>query len=182
MGGQLMEVLSRGDLLVVASMDRLSRKLDSFANLLDAFHRLGVVLHVPDLGTIDPRHPKARALIESLIYFADQQPILRGMRTRESHATLRASGEWCTRHAPFGTRWKKRGGKTYAVPDPNEQAICKKVAELRIAGYTWHQIRQYLAYEWKVRNRNGKEFGYEEVRKMALRGAALRSGAELQKA
>jgi hypothetical protein len=55
------------------------------------------------------------------------------------------------------------------VPNPYEQAILARVGELRLMGYSIDQIRQYLNYTWKVRNRRGREFGYEEVRRMCLR-------------
>jgi hypothetical protein len=31
---------------------------------------------------------------------------------------------------------------------------------MRLKGYSWHQIRRHFAYEWKVRNRVGNQFGY----------------------
>ncbi len=59
------------------------------------------------------------------------------------------------------------------VPEPDEQRICVKAAEMKIEGYSFHQIRRYLAYTWKVRNRKGNQFGYEEVRKITFQGLKL---------
>ena len=39
--------------------------------------------------------------------------------------------------------------------------------------HTVDSIRQHLAYELKVRNRAGREYGCTEIRKMASRGAEL---------
>jgi hypothetical protein len=58
------------------------------------------------------------------------------------------------------------------VPDEAERAIIHRVAELWLEGYSIDAIRQYLAYTWKVKNRNNREFGCSEVRRMALRGAS----------
>jgi len=44
---------------------------------------------------------------------------------------------------------------------------------MKLEGYSWHQIRRYFAYEWKVRNRVGNQFGYSEIRNMTFRGAEL---------
>ena len=83
--------------------------------------------------------------------------------------------------APYGFRWEKaKDGKTYAVPVPEEQAICRRVAELYAQGYSVNQLRQYLAYKCKARNRNGREFGYTEVRNMALRGVKEQAHASEQ--
>jgi hypothetical protein len=89
-----------------------------------------------------------------------------------SHA-LKAEGRRYTRYAPYGFTWEKRGGFTFLVPEPGEQRICPKAAEMRLQGYSWHQIRCYLAYEWKVRNRKGNDFGYPEIRELTLRGIEL---------
>jgi hypothetical protein len=61
------------------------------------------------------------------------------------------------------------GGETYAVPCRYERAILARVGELRLMGYSIDQIRKYINYTWKVRNRRGHEFGYEQVRRMCLR-------------
>jgi hypothetical protein len=52
-----------------------------------------------------------------------------------------------------------------------EQEILFLVGELWLQGRTIDAIRQLLAYTWKVRNRNNREFGCSEVRRMAIRGA-----------
>jgi hypothetical protein len=44
---------------------------------------------------------------------------------------------------------------------------------MRLEGHSWHQIRRYFAYECKVRNREGNEFGDTEIRNMTFRGAEL---------
>ena len=44
---------------------------------------------------------------------------------------------------------------------------------MKLEGYSWHQIRRYFAYEWKVRNRVGNQFGYSEIRKLTFRGLEL---------
>jgi hypothetical protein len=96
-----------------------------------------------------------------------------GARVKESFAEMKKEGRRCSRHAPYGYRWERRGKETFAVPAPSEQVILRRVVELREQGYTLDRIRQYLNYEWKVRNREGNEFGSTEVRNMVVRGAEM---------
>ena len=44
---------------------------------------------------------------------------------------------------------------------------------MKLEGYSWHQIRRYFVYEWRVRNRVGNQFGYTEIREMTFRGLEL---------
>jgi hypothetical protein len=44
---------------------------------------------------------------------------------------------------------------------------------MRREGFSWHQVRRYFAYEWRVRNRVGNQFGYTEIREMTFRGFEL---------
>jgi hypothetical protein len=94
-----------------------------------------------------------------------------GARSREVIADLKKEGKRYCRTAPLGHRWEKGRGGTYMVPDEAERVIIHRVAELWLEGYSIDAIRQYLAYTWKVRNRNNREFGCSEVRRMALLGA-----------
>jgi hypothetical protein len=96
-----------------------------------------------------------------------------GTRVKESFVKMKQEGRRCSRHAPYGYKWERRGKQTFAVPNPAEQPVIRRVVELRERGYSLDQIRQYLNYEWKVRNREGNEFGSTEVRNMAIRGAEL---------
>jgi hypothetical protein len=96
-----------------------------------------------------------------------------GVRVREALAVRKEEGRRCSRHPAYGHRWAKRGGRTYAVPEPDEQVILRRVGELHLQGYPIDDIRMYLADTWGVRNRNQKPFGYGEVKRMAIRGAEL---------
>ena len=60
------------------------------------------------------------------------------------------------------------------------QAIRRQVLELNSQGYSIDQVRRYLSYEWKVRNRKGNEFGYSEVRNMIVRGMEENARAQEQ--
>ena len=78
-------------------------------------------------------------------------------------AQRKAEGRRYSRIAPFGNKWQRRGKTTLMVAAPREQQIMRRVAEMKTVGYSIDQIRQYLAYEWQVKNRNGRDFGSKEI-------------------
>jgi hypothetical protein len=112
-------------------------------------------------------------LIGMTVAFAWYGKKMVGVRVKESFAEMKKEGRRCSRHAPYGSRWERRGKKTVAVPAPEEQEIVRRALELSEAGYSLDRIRQYLNYEWRVTNREGNEFGSTEVRNMVVRGAAM---------
>jgi DNA invertase Pin-like site-specific DNA recombinase len=176
-GRELLIRLKRGDRVIVARLDRLANSFIGFAHLLKAWDNRGIILHLCDLpagsDTLDPSNPLSRRLVHLLCAFADRERQMLGERTRESFAQLKAEGRRRSRFAPFGFRWERRGGKTYMVPNPEEQELCCRVARWYAEGKTIDQIRQYLSYVYKIRNRNGNDFGRTELRGMVDRGAEL---------
>lgn len=105
---------------------------------------------------------------------------MQSKRTREALAARKSQGRRFTRIAPFGYRWHRRGKGTVMVAVDAEQRIMRHVAEMRTSGYSIDEIRQYMAYEWQVRNRAGNSFGAKEIRKMAERGAQLLRAEKLE--
>jgi DNA invertase Pin-like site-specific DNA recombinase len=178
-GRHLAADLRRGDHLVVARFDRICRSYLEFARLLDDWTRLGVVLHLADPGCVlDPSNPSCQAMVKLFTQFANCERRLRGLRTRKGIAALRASGQRYSRIAPWGFQWKRRNKKQVMVPAPREQRIAMRAAELRAQGYSFDQIRQYLNYTWRVRNRKGNQFGGEDVRRIVFTGAELLRAAQ----
>jgi DNA invertase Pin-like site-specific DNA recombinase len=167
-GEQLFNQMQKGDVIIVAKLDRLSRSMIDFAHTLDTIEKRGVILHICDIpgGVFDPTNPISRLLISILVAFAEYERRLIGIRTSQGLQQIKASGRRHARHAPFGCmwerRWNSRAGKyeEIQVEDPHERAIGQKCLELRAMGYSLDQIRQYLGYEWKVKARprkNGTE-------------------------
>jgi len=88
-----------------------------------------------------------------LVSFTEAASRMVTIRNRATAARLKVQGRRRSRIAPYGFEFRKRGGKSFLVPEPIEQAIRRRVLELNSQGYSIDQIRRYLAYEWKVRNR-----------------------------
>jgi DNA invertase Pin-like site-specific DNA recombinase len=174
-GGRLTQDLQRGDHLIAARLDRLADSFFEAVLTLDAWYRRGVTVHLLDVpgGRLDAGSPHTVRLIEALNSFAWAGRRMIGIRVRESFAHLKKEGRRCSRHAPYGFRWERRGGKTFHVEVPEEQVILRRLGELYLQGYSFDQLRQYVNCTWGVRNRNGREFGYTETRNMVARGAEL---------
>jgi DNA invertase Pin-like site-specific DNA recombinase len=183
-GFRLMMDLQPGDTVIVARLDRLSRSLIDFAEILDAWTKKKVCLHLCDFpgGGFDPDNPMSEMMIGILIVFANYERRLISQRTREGLQARKLRGEKYTRWPPYGWRWEKRYDSqrecyhTFKVPDPYEVGIMKKCVELEAAGYSIDQIRQYLNYEWKVRTRTGGEWGLSGVQSLIQKGLRLMLG------
>jgi DNA invertase Pin-like site-specific DNA recombinase len=180
-GSKLMAELRRGDHLIVAKLDRLSRSYIEFAVTLDTLEKRGVVLHVCDIpgGTFDPHNHIGRLTIHILIAFAEYERSLIRIRTREGLQARKQRGEKYCRWAEYGWRWEKRyeaGSEKHVnvkVPDEHERAIMAKCVELRAAGCSRDKIRQYLNYEWKVRTRLGGHWTGSRIDFLVQQGLRL---------
>ncbi len=169
-GRQLVKDIRRGDHVVVARIDRLADSPVACALALDNWCRQGVLVHLVDVKVVlNPSDPGAQKLVEMLVRLVQAGQRLIGVRGREKLADLKCEGRRYSRHAPFGSRFQTRKGVTNLVPNEAEQTIMRRVGELWIRGHSIDAIRQYLAYTWRVRNRNNREFGCSEIRRMAIR-------------
>jgi DNA invertase Pin-like site-specific DNA recombinase len=169
-GSKLEERAKRGDRIVVPSLDRIADNFLEAARTLDGWARRGITVHIlHPMCRFDPNDPGCRAFVTMVVEFAEAGVRMMGIRGRATAEELRVQGRRRSRHAPFGHRFVECNGKCYLAEEPSEQAIRRRVLELNSQGYSIDQIRRYLAYEWKVWNRKGNEFGYTEVRNMIHR-------------
>jgi DNA invertase Pin-like site-specific DNA recombinase len=180
-GRELCQVLRRGDSVIASRADRVGASVAALDRILQLWMNLGVTVHFCDLGgvSLDPVNPSCRAMVNLIHNFAERQRRMLSVRAHSALAMKKAAGQRYTRIAPYGFAWKRRGKKTIMVPAPREQRICAKAAEMSDLGYSIDQIRQYFAYQAKVRNRNGNEFGLREIRAMIVRAAQLRADEAL---
>lgn len=162
-GSELMTRVVKGDTVVVAHLDRLTRSFFGFAKILESFEKLGVVLFVCDFpgGHFDPKHALSRVLMHILISFADYEHAMIKQRTREGLAALKAQGKRATRHAPFGFRWEKRWDYAtqrwffVTVRNEEEWKIMALCVELQAKDIGINKICTYLNDVLKVKNRQG---------------------------
>jgi DNA invertase Pin-like site-specific DNA recombinase len=173
-GAPLWRELRRNDHLVVTAVDRLDGSIHGFAQIVKCLAARGVAIHILELECVlDPESPGANKLIRLIVNLAESHRSMMAERTRKALAERRAKGERYARNAPFGFAWRRLGKRMIMVDEPHEQSVLRQVATMRQKGFSLDEIRQYLAYEWQVRNRNGGDFAYSQIARMAVRGAEL---------
>jgi DNA invertase Pin-like site-specific DNA recombinase len=179
-GKGLLRAPHKGDHIVAARFDMMFRSSIEFGKTLRVWADLGVVVHFCDVpaGPLDPENPLTRHLIDLIVLFNASRSRGIATRCRAASDRLKAEGRRNSRYAPYGSRWERRGDLSYQVPDPDEEHLCIKAAQMRLEGCSWHQVRRYFAYEWKVKNRVGNQFGYTEIRELTFRGFELLRAVE----
>jgi DNA invertase Pin-like site-specific DNA recombinase len=174
-GRQLMLALRKGDHVVVARFDRLGQTLGGFATLAYQLLMRGVGVHALDLPG-EAFLPGDASSVRALRVIVDGiEADRRNTSTKiaASMACARTEGRRYTRHAPYGYRWQRTGydrnakRPTYIkAPNEDERTIMRQALALHRENYSYDQIRQYLNYEWKVRNRLGGEWTNDAVRRL----------------
>jgi len=102
------------DALAVAKLDRLSRSLFDFADLMERSRRKGWALVALDLG-VDTSTPQGEMMAAVLATFAQFERRLIGQRTREALAVKRAQGVHTGRRStldPAVREWIRRMAET----------------------------------------------------------------------
>ena len=144
--------------LVVLKLDRLTRDVRKCLDLADDANRNGWQL-VSVSENIDTRSAAGRMFLTLLAAFASWYRESVAERTREANLRYQRQGIVMTREDrlpygyrlngpdPSGARTKTQKPRRLMVPDEAEQAICRRIHELRAAGLTVAAIRRQLAAE-----------------------------------
>lgn len=118
----------RGEALVVAKLDRLSRSLIDFCALMEDGRRRGWALVALDLG-VDTTTPAGEMVANVMASFAQFERRLIGQRTKEALAVKRAAGV--------------RLGRPPAVSDD----LVARLANLRAEGLSYRAIADVVSDE-----------------------------------
>lgn len=165
-GKMLLAHMKRGDHLVVARLDRLSRSFVNFGKILETCENMGVILHVCDApgGELDPSNLMGRMAVHMVCCFADYERRLISIRTQEGLSSLKNAGHVFGPKAVYGYKkvrvFNRRLGKhiSQVVPDEYEQKVLKKMLELRVKGWTYERIALWLNNEAGIRTSAGYEW------------------------
>lgn len=128
--------LRRGDALVVSRLDRLTRSLPDFADLLRTAERRGWNLVALDMG-LDLSTPTGRAMAGMAAVFAQWEREMIGLRIAEALAAKRASG-WVPPRAPHQTPEADEA----RVLDLHRRGMSQRAIAARLTeedGRTWHR-------------------------------------------
>ncbi len=137
------------DALVVAKLDRLSRSLIDFAQLMQRSRRKGWSLVALDLG-IDTSSPQGELMANVLATFAQFERRLIGQRTKEALAAKKAHGV--------------RLGRPRSIADDVRERIRRE----RSAGHTLAQIADRLNRDAVPTAHGGRAWHPNTVRKALL--------------
>ncbi|TAM94877.1 MAG: recombinase family protein [Rhizobiaceae bacterium] len=113
------------DIVVVYKIDRLSRSLRDFANLVAEFEARKVTF-VSVTQSFDTSTSMGRLTLNVLLSFAQFERELTGERLKDWFAGARGRGLW-TRQRPFG--YAKREGSHELIPHPTEAEIVRYIFE-----------------------------------------------------
>jgi len=133
---ELLGNLRRGDALVVARLDRLTRSLLDWATLLEDARRRGWTLVVVEQG-FDLGTPTGRAMAGMLAVFAQFERELIGERTREALAAKRAEGWVPHRFLPQIPPRFRRRVRELAAGGLSQRAVAAAMSAE--TGSRWHR-------------------------------------------
>lgn len=176
--GKLMcDRLQRGDIVVVTKVDRAFRSTLDMATTRQNWRSLGIHLEIIDLPDAF-RTPEGELFLTMKVAFAQYESFQHGQRKREVYAHKRKTGQPYSWTRPYG--WKrtkdKRGKLVGYEPDAKEQALGRRVLEMRRAGKSWWSIASdvCLAGDRKPSTREGA--GYYHVRDIRSLACAAAAG------
>jgi len=158
--------------IVVYHLDRFARDLAATLDYLRRFARRGVELHVVGRGKVEADTASGFIVTAVEGLAAEHYRRVISEKTRDAMARLRANGRRVSRFAPYGSRLCSGGRVT---PDPREQAILFKVAELRAAGLSLRAISVTLASK-RVLARNGRPFSPKVLSTITGRSSSRHDG------
>ncbi len=120
--------------VIVAKLDRLTRRVRDLWTLLDEFHRHGVSL-VSVEETVDATTAGGRMILNMLGSVAQWESEVDSERTRRGLQEVRRQGYHVGGQPPRGYRLVPSGERTRIVVDAKQQGYVLKVFETYAAGY-----------------------------------------------
>jgi DNA invertase Pin-like site-specific DNA recombinase len=144
-GSRLVELVQSGQVgaVVALRLDRLFRSMRDAITTVEDWERLGVALHLVDMGgqSLDTSKPLSKMLLAMVAGMAEMESYMKSERTSEAWAYKLARGQRLGGKAPYGYRVDDEG---YSRPVPAEQAALTLIREMDAAGEGASAIRQAL--------------------------------------
>lgn len=140
--------LDRYDVIVVYRLDRLTRRLIEFAELLQLLAKHNVTL-VSATESFDTSTPMGQAMVWIVMIFAQMESENIGVRMQQTHSHFVRNGRFRGGQRPFG--WKKsnsyEAGGWYLRLDEEEAGLLREAVEAVLVG---RSIRS-ICVEWNER-------------------------------
>ena len=152
-----LDLLTAGDVLVVAKRDRLSRDTMANAMIERLVQRAGARVQSSD-GTGNEDTPEGMLMRRMVEAFAEYERQVIKARTKAALATKAAKGEHISGLAPFGTKFDAG----MVVADAEELGVLRDVEALHSKGATLRVIADELNSRG-LKNRMGAPFSRQNV-------------------
>ena len=147
-------------MVIVYKLDRLSRSLVDFVQLLKFFDEHGVAF-ASVTQPIDTSTSTGKLMLHILSSFAEFERELISERTRDKMCAARKRGKWTGGVAPLGYRVDKENKKL--IIDPESAKVVKEIFDLYLKGNSTLKIVQIFnekGYKTKkIPCKNGKTIG-----------------------
>lgn len=165
-GGKLWRVLTKGDTLICAKLDRLFRNAADALATADALKDRGVSLILVNMG-VDPVTDGgvAKVFFTILAGFAEFEKWQILERMADGKRSKAAKGGHIAGSAPYGYYVLGRGRDAKLALDPSEQTIIAEVKRLHLAGFTPSRIIKSLT-ETGAFSRSGNPFHPAQISRM----------------
>lgn len=127
--------------VVVYKVDRLSRSLIDFSQLLELFDQ-NKVTFVSVTQAFNTNTSMGRLTLNILLSFAQFEREIISERTKDKMGAARKKGKWLGGRPPLGYDFDKEAGKL--VINPAEAQIIKTIYELYLKGYSLRMLAREL--------------------------------------
>ena len=127
------EKITKWDVLIVAKLDRLTRSLRDFDEIVSWLDRHGKTL-VSVSESLDLSTSTGRMFANLLAMFAQFERERIGERRREASVTMRANGWWQGGQPPYGRKPVPADGHWILEVDPEQRAVVERMAREVIHG------------------------------------------------
>lgn len=152
--------LQKGDIVIVAKLDRFSRDARDALNAIHEFKQIGAKLVINGHGDVtDDTNWQAKLMLTVMAAFAEGERATIKARQKVGQANKRAAGGHIGGSAPFGYDIVGRGKNAQLVPNEKEQEALAHAKRMRESGQSFRAISDAL------KSQLGVSVSYESLRK-----------------
>lgn len=147
-GQRLVRMTQNGQIQHVVStrLDRLFRRAVDCLQRVESWTNQGVQLHLLDLGgnVIKTGTASGKMFLTMTAGFAEMERDMMRERIQAAMAVKRERGEKTGGTVPIGYRTEKVDGVKILVPNPEEQAVIRRIVRMKKRGYSLRRIAGVL--------------------------------------
>jgi DNA invertase Pin-like site-specific DNA recombinase len=156
------EKINQWDTLIIPKLDRLTRSLKHFDEIVEWCDRNGKTL-VSVSEALDLSTSTGRMFANILAMFAQFERERIGERRREAGVKMRENGWWQGGQAPYGYRPVKVDSHWELREDPTQRGILERIASHLIAGMSRRSIGRSLDADGIPTPKNAKAWGERTI-------------------